>query len=257
MNSSGIRPEQVNYVGIIRDGGLNPNSLIDNFKLTSTIETTNSSPSTATVYDATKDFSSSNPNGVWQYGWESTFGNFNSLSTYTTVNNNASLPAWSSLKDTAASLYKALVYKNNGSTTIYGDDVAPGRLVLHPGYLNEYATIRFTAPESANYKIYAKAFSNGVYAADPTVYETDVTILLNGQIIGSTVSTNSSPVVLDNVLKALNKNDTVDLLIGSKGSYYGDSTPIEFVVTPQITTVVTPQTAPTGSVTISGTMPLS
>ncbi len=204
---------------------------------------------TNSVFDAATDFSSSNPNpnGVWQYGWEATQNSsFNALSSFNQSNFSSVLNMFGFLGDnwTTDNYTFITIEKNNDSKSFVG--VQPQQLGMHPGSSNEYTVLRFIVPTNNAYSIFAQAFS-GDFG------DTDATVLLNGQSIGYVDSTNSSPVILNSIVKILTKGDTLDLLIGSKSDNTGDTTPIKFVITPQNTTVVTSQILPTGSVTISGT----
>ncbi|HEX5716404.1 MAG TPA: hypothetical protein VF179_09605 [Thermoanaerobaculia bacterium] len=108
-------------------------------------------PASRVNYDAARDFSpSSNPNGVWQYGWMPATGG--TFQMYTNRVPSPTLNRWNSQpsQDFWLSVYQ------NPSDTPHGESywmVEPGAMILHPGPQNQKSVVRFTAPVPGNYQI--------------------------------------------------------------------------------------------------------
>ena len=108
-------------------------------------------------------------------------------------------------------------------TTTFG--IAPGQVALHPGSGNQYSVLRFTAPMTGSYTIAAQFFV-GDFG------DTDANILLNGDTVTPVffaATTNTNPSF--NGSLSLNLGDTVDFVVGAKGSWSGDTTPVTITVT--------------------------
>lgn len=175
----------------------------------------------AQAADATADFSNtSNPNGVWSYGWSDTLGDtFRRFSVVTDVN--GAYDVWSAGNIAALSVGKARAggYVCCGTVTI-----APLTMSMHPGPEGQYAIVRFTAPSDGTYSIEASFW--GQDSVGPT--STDVHVrtaagdLFTGVVQGfgaASLQSHSGSVVLT-------AGQTLDFTVGygPNASYGYDST---------------------------------
>jgi len=137
-------------------------------------------PSTARAgFDAAADFSpTSNPNGVWSYGWTQALGS--SFIADAIHESEAGLDFWEgSIANGATPGSFPLVVHNGTANTIITAgtvSVAPGQLALHPGPDNEYSVLRWTAPR--NDAVSIRSVFDGFDFVGPT--STDVHVLHNG-----------------------------------------------------------------------------
>jgi len=177
-------------------------------------------------YDVSRDFSlSTNPSGVWSYGWKS-----NLLGTLTLLNSrrmvtydNGVSVEW--LESATGQL--PVVYRNPTTNTAFanaGQEVLPGGGVgFRPGQLapKNFGAIRFTVPaggagpyllESA-----VQCYLNGGLSGD-----TDYHVVVNGVEVFSQMLPPRSATGFTNTL-SLSVGDTVDFLVGrgADGSYDG------------------------------------
>jgi Concanavalin A-like lectin/glucanases superfamily len=185
---------------------------------------------TIKVWNATADFSSvSNPNGVWSYGYSP--GLF-AISGYQLklFNSHQSqpVPIW---QDSAYSTSSTpSLYFNNSASTHFG--VPPGYVALHPGPVanGDLSILRFTAPSSGVYQVNAK-----FYVGD--FGETEAWIIKNGSFqvpISSLGATSSNPIYTSNGLQ-LQQGDMLDFVVGNRGEFSGDSTPLTVQISSDIT----------------------
>ena len=196
------------------------------------IDSPAATPLPQSLYDATADFSlSQNPNGPWTAGWTSTLGSaFNPFTTGAAASNG--FQVWNSPAIDTTGLSFA---KNLGAVQ-YG--IPTGSLTLHPGPQNQYAVLRFTAPSTGTYDLSAQFFTGDSG-------DTDANILLNGNASSPlmyAVTTGGNPVFAKQI--TLNAGDTLDFVVGSKGSYFSDNTPINIRLTQ-----VTPAAGPAATAT--------
>jgi hypothetical protein len=177
------------------------------------------------TYDIADDFSlSSNPNGVWTYGDETTLGGTLNLYTVTSTVYGG-LEIWSDSSGAYSDAYNSL-----GTTLINGSEQwAPHQASFHPGPNNEYSVFRFTAPTTGVYSL-----DSSFAGVDTVGATTDVHILVdNSQIFGGNVNgfgPGSGPSFNTNL--SLIAGDTVDFAIGNGGNgYYDDGTGISASLT--------------------------
>lgn len=172
----------------------------------------------AAIFDAVADFetNTTNPNSVWSYGYDPAsisdyqFHQFDQRISY------GDLVLWQD--SNYVSYLTPTVYKNLGSSAIYG--VLPGQVALHPGPASygDAAILRFTAPQSTTYNVLGQFF-----AGDGG--ETDAQIVRNGSLFQSLGSTTNNPNFgISNLFLAT--GDTLDFVIGNSGSFSADSTPV-------------------------------
>ena len=188
------------------------------------------------VYDAAADFTKStttNPNGVWSYGFDDPAVSGYGLTVFTTLGvgdwNTASW-AW-----TGENKYIPLFQKNLGDAAGIGG-IAIGQVGLHPGWLGTSGTdhaaiLRFTAPTSGLFNVRSQFF-NGDFG------ETEAWIVRNGDL-GTALSlgiTSLNP-AWDVDALLLTAGDTLDFVVGqfflnpSNGEYhYGDTTPLNVTI---------------------------
>ena len=158
----------------------------------------------AATYNPATDFSaSSNPNGVYTYGYESTLGG--TLTAFNTESTGLYGAQWNTpTVDSSLGVY----------------DGAPKGLFLHPGPAGQYSVIRLSLPSSGHLTI-SGAFGSAGIGGGAT---TDVHILINnldvfhGEVTGATVPFSYSGTVAP--------GSTVDFAVGdgSDGNYISDST---------------------------------
>lgn len=178
----------------------------------------------ATVYDLATDYSTTtNPLGVWSYGYSNTLnGAFTAFDTYTTPNG---YDRWSTNID-ALGVY----FNPSASTLSFSTVTVPGlQAWLHPGPNGQYAVARFTAPTAGNYSV-----NVGFFGADVVGTTTDVFVSLNGatQFSDSVSGFASAPTTSFNNSYNLNAGDTLDAIVswGSNQTYVFDSTAVNFTV---------------------------
>lgn len=180
----------------------------------------------ADIFDATADYSiTNNPNGVWSSGYKSTLSSAFVVYDQTGYVAN-SYSYWNSSTASNQEPIGAMnFYKNFSNAPIYGLD--PNMIALHPGPLNQYSILRFTAPKTASYYLQLQFFAGNTG-------DTDGYAILNDNSANPlfyAITTNPSP-TFSSFLN-LNLGDFVDVVVGSKGDYYYGTTPITVVFTEQ------------------------
>jgi hypothetical protein len=183
----------------------------------------------AQTFDAAADYSiTNNPNGVWSAGFSSTLGG--SLVLFN-VNNGVTngINAWNS---TVVNAFGTPSYfKNLGASP--ANFLQPGQIALHPGPDNQnapFAVLRFTAPTTAQYNVVAQFFVGDTGGS--TGGDTDANILLNSNAAAPVffaATTNTNP--LFNQTVTLAAGNTLDFIVGSKGDFTFDTTPLNVRLT--------------------------
>ena len=181
----------------------------------------------AASYDAAADFTftqTSNPNGVWSYGWDvadaaGTYA-FTALDVFS---GNSGAFGWNS--STHNALGTPGIWKNDLGYTYYG--IASGQIAMHPaedqyGFANDNAAIlRFTAGAAGTYNVNAAFFTGD--SGDTVAW-----VVKNNDFsaaLGSLGSTGNSPTYLASL--SLQAGDTLDFVVGhSSDSYFSDNTQI-------------------------------
>lgn len=169
----------------------------------------------AQSFDANTDFLTFNAgSSPWKTGFETTLGA--PLTLYDVFVNGSPFQDYHSsvVFNSGAPNFA----KNISGGTVNG--TPPGAIELHPGPNNEYSAIRFTVPTTGTYTINSQFFAGDTG-------DTDGTILLNNNTVtplffANTTTTN--PSYSSSV--PLNSGDTLDFLVGSKGSFFSDTTPL-------------------------------
>ena len=161
-----------------------------------------------TTFNTTTDFSvTTNPNGVWSYGWMPV--GFGQLNLYTSNNG---VNWW--LGNIGGDGTPA-IGKNTG--TGYANGIPPGWLSLHPGPGTQPSVLRFTAPFSGTIHITGQFLpGDGGFM--------QVAVRVNGQ--QQFQAGDSGSFDLTSMVAA---GDTVDFTV--YGAYYSGNTPIDATIT--------------------------
>jgi hypothetical protein len=102
-----------------------------------------------------------------------------------------------------------------------------GETIMHGGPNNEYEVLRFIAPVAGVYDVLASWRGPGDGG------DTDLYLLLNsnsGSPLGFTNSTTTTGTIQVNSL-LLSAGDTIDLSLGTLGSFLSDTTPVNLIIT--------------------------
>jgi hypothetical protein len=193
-------------------------------------------------YDATADFSpTSNPNGVWSYGYSTTLGGtFNLYTSSGNFLNPNGTPTGLDSWDKNIGLGNPAVIHNGTNAPILIDGTAlykPGQLGLHPGPDGEDSIVRFTASATTTYSL-TSSFSG----LDEVGTTTDVHVFVNGVSIYNNLINGFGAV--DNFASSLtlNAGDHVEFVVGygSNSNYQFDSTGLSatFSTVPEPSSVV-------------------
>lgn len=180
--------------------------------------------------DVASDFSpTSNPNGVWHYGWSRTLGSPFILSSSPAVRER--LHTWRG--NLAADGNPAAYHNGTRDVIVLGHSARyePGQFGLHPGPNGEYGIVRYVAP------ITRDVFIKSVFAGqDFFGTTTDVHVLFNGDSVFDDFvegAAGSSGVSFARLL-SLRQGDTIDFAVGfgRNGSFSNDSTALAATVSP-------------------------
>ena len=194
----------------------------------------------AQTWTASSQFSDSqNPNGAWSYGSSATLGGSFQLSTNTDTWSGCSfMPGWNSPGATWG--HPSVGYNFEATTSCcHTYLLPPGRILLHPGYLGEYAILRWTAPADGDYQV--DVDFAGLDQSWPT--SSDVAVLLNSAAVFTDYvdsydgppdcnSTGYTPATSFSIILSLATGDTIDFAVGygSNAKFNGDSTLVEPVI---------------------------
>ena len=163
---------------------------------------------TQAIYDVTTDFSTTNnPNGAWSLGWTSTPGQSQSLLSKTMSQNGA--------VGFTDDIGGGNIWKNAASYTQFG--VAPGEVSMHPGPTT-YTDLRWTAPEKAQITI------TGYFGAGDSG-RMSYFIYNNTDSIFQALNTYDNSQNF-NIIRNVNKGDTIDFLVGGNNNYSYGNTPL-------------------------------
>ena len=193
-------------------------------------------PNVASAYSAAGDFSgSSNPNGVWSYGWSTSLGGNFILDTYESTSSLNGLSAWLGKPGPGGNAYASPYIAYNGTAAPIALNVntvyQPGQLAVVPGFTNDYVVTRFTAPFAGAFSI-AATFS-GLSRLGDAVH---VYILDNGTpIFNSSVFGSPSPTSYSGTTN-LAAGDTIDFVVATataSGNNYETTTLLSATITPE------------------------
>ncbi len=193
--------------------------------------------SASIVYDAATDFSlGGNPNGTWSYGYSATLGGpFNTfVSSFSSLFGNANFDGWS------PPVLHPFVASNEAATTQQGSGLLlpPGELGLHPGpdADNNFAIVRWTAPESGLYNVSATFVDRDASDIPLPGATTDVHVLLNSISVYDTLINKNGwglgPTPFAGHL-SLAMGDTLDFVVGrGANTFHQDSTGLSATIAP-------------------------
>jgi hypothetical protein len=159
----------------------------------------------AAPLDPFADFTNSNPNGVWSYGYTNTLGG--SLTLFTDFFTDPDPEA----RGQAAGWRESAVDDFLGVYKTF----TPGTLLLHPGAAGQYSVLRFTAAFTGTYSL------NGVFSGFDAA-TTDVHVLLNGTSLfdGTIAGLGATQAFAD--LQDLSAGSTLDFVVGTGGNGSGN-----------------------------------
>jgi PEP-CTERM motif-containing protein len=179
------------------------------------------------AFEAAADFSpTSNPNGVWGYGWTQTLGS--SFIPDAIHQNVSGLDFWEgSIAQGSPPGSFPLVFHNGTANTIVTAgtvSVPPGQLGLHPGPGGQDSVLRWTAP--GNDAVSIKSLFSGLDFAGPT--STDVHVLHNQSSLfdGVVEGFGSSSAETFSTMLTVARGDTIDFVVGlgRNANFFNDST---------------------------------
>jgi PEP-CTERM motif len=168
----------------------------------------------ATIYDPAADFeagwtTSSNPNGVWSYGYSSTVSG--PVILYTTQIPGADSPNQQQWISTAVNCCVASpsVGFNNGPAFDDGNVAASANQIILVGsvFQNLITDLVFTAPASGQYAV------TGSFIGDQRGINVGVAVLSNGNSLFSSSVTSFGQIVPFNTSLTLNQGDTIEFAV--------------------------------------------
>ena len=169
-----------------------------------------------------------NPSNGWTYGWKATpTGTFTKFDTYTST-------AYGGYWHDASNSQSPHIWKNATSSAAYG--VAPGQVSVHPGQTGQYPVVRFTVPMAA-----ARCTATGTFLAGDGG-DTEGIVLHNNVVKYTAATTHNSP-TFDVFLNDVQAQDTIDFVVGYKGDWSSDNTPVKVAVTCLGNPIVAPPVA--------------
>jgi hypothetical protein len=183
----------------------------------------------AQIYDAVKDFSiQSNPNGVWSYGYLTSWGTPFTLY----ASEESCWPGTSSWQEPAGCGASGVVSRNNTHKQICNQTwcLPPAYLGTSPGPNCELTVTRWTAPSSGKFVMRVKFVGLDWYF--PT--STYVYVLLNSTrlLLQAPITSYDQPLSFNPDPLRLSAGATVDLIVGcgEDNSWIGDSTGAELKI---------------------------
>ena len=171
------------------------------------------------IYDAAVDFSLTNPNGVWSYGWSQTLGSeLNLYSSHDSPDGMDRLYAGS------VGIDPNVTHNGTGAPVLsYFSVLYPaGQLSFHPGGNGQYSDVRWTAPVAGFYTIDTSFSAPLGYGTT-----TDVHVLLNGTSIfdGGINVNGAGPSTSFLTTRWVPAGQAIDFAVGiGNGSYGYDTT---------------------------------
>ena len=169
--------------------------------------------------NAAVEFSAtSNPVGVWSYGWTSTLGS--SFKLFTNRSSSSGSDFWFGNQPPLGA--------NPGYPTVWRSTAVPNDMLLeHPGPAGEYAVLRWTSPIDQTISVSAE-----FTAQDPHPTSTDVHLLLNGVSLLNGLINGASDKVSFLQAVSFQQGDKLDFAVGygSNSNYLFDATGIRATV---------------------------
>jgi hypothetical protein len=179
------------------------------------------------VYDVAADFSiTTNPDGVWSYGYETTLGSTFVLYDAATPSAGgiSGLEQWYSA-EIQQSLLPTVGYNNTDSDIHRDTNIwPPHEVFFQAGFQGQYSVIRWTAPTAGTYNLAVS------FRGDDNVFPTtsDVHVLYNGNSLFSGQVDVYGPAFTFSDILSVKAGDIIDFAVGvgSDGSTIGDMTGI-------------------------------
>ena len=190
-----------------------------------------------TVYGLSADYSTtSNPNGVWAFGYENTFGG--ALNDYVQVSHTpifAVFDFWGAPSVPGFNpFYVPSVFFNPTASAVVdagGIELNSQEVAFHPGEFGEYSVIQFTAPTSGDYLVdYEFASADTRTGGETTAYITANGSTLVSQSIASPITNVGGNTQLGPI--SLAAGEDLDFVVGQRnGQFFYDATGIAANVT--------------------------
>lgn len=187
------------------------------------------------------DFSTTtNPNGAWQYGYETTLGGaFTVYDTFYAGNdatfNGLSVWAASNVLDHQGAHIPVVGANTTGATLnpVGTYSVAPGQTIFHPGERGQYSVARYTPPSAGVYVVQV-TFSGESGSGGAPVTTTDGHLQLNSGELNAGSVTPDDPTQCFAQALQLATTDVIDAAVGNGGGDYNyDSTGVELTICAQ------------------------
>lgn len=177
------------------------------------------SSTTVQAGNAAAEFSAtSNPAGVWSYGWTVALGS--SFTLFTNRISSGGSDFWYGNQPSLGG--------NPGYPTVWRSADIPNDMLLeHPGPAGEYAVLRWTSPIDQTISVSAE-----FTAQDPHPTSTDVHLLLNGVSLLNGSINSASDIVSFLQAVSFKQGDKLDFAVGygSNNNYFFDATGIRATV---------------------------
>ena len=199
-------------------------------------------PVAAQTYDAAAAFgnsitatgttvtASSNPNGVWSYRYAESLTDASTTASMAAFvsTQNVNIEGWQLGSNVPGLYYNTSgTQQDSGSTRWLANE-----LIMHPGS-SKYSVLRFTSPATDTYTLSATVTGASLDAGGAT---TDAHVFVNGveSFAAVTVSgyRGNSGGGFSSSNLPLAAGDTVELRLGSNGTFGSDSTGVSFVIAP-------------------------
>ena len=190
-----------------------------------------SAHSAEVIYSAADDFSLSNPNGVWSYGYSTSLGGTFTAFPLTSSNYQVS-GIEAHFFPGSFSQPSAILNSNAFVTTPFCcQPLNPGQLALHPGSSGDYSIVRWTAPESGNFDL-----SGGYIGMDTSGTTTDVHVLFNGVTIFDDFINGFGDTATISLNTSLQTGDLLDFAVGfgSNSNFSSDYTGLDVQISQNV-----------------------
>ncbi len=190
-----------------------------------------SQAASAQIYDAVKDFSTqSNPNGVWSYGYLSSWRAPFTLYTWGGPCTVSGTSAWQ--EPPGCGTPSPIVGHNDTSKQICAQTwcLPPSYLGVGPGPNGELTVVRWTAPSLGSFVMRVKFVGLDWYF--PTSTYAHVRVNSKRVLLKAPITSYQWPLSFNPEPLWLSAGDTVDLIVdwGKDASYIGDSTGAEIKI---------------------------
>lgn len=174
----------------------------------------------AATYDATADFQlTSNPGGVWSYGYSPSASTGYALTLFDV----SSTTAWN--MSNYVSLGTPSAFINPGPAA---NGVATGQIGLHPGpaAFGDLAILRFTAPVAGTYAVTGQFFAGDIGSMQGLIILNDDAANPLQSFANTTDTSFFAPLTV-----TLAAGGHIDFAVGNNGNYLYGSTPLSVQIT--------------------------